>query len=295
MTPAQVIRRIQALCGEDGTDFVAKTKRLYEELEALDDGNILTHIEEGGMIPEDIGHDSSEEKLFAKYCDYLLARGLSLVGIPSKTITERADAADVEGEAIVDQQRYRIVGDAKAFRLSRTAKNQKDFKVDALDRWKKGVEYAVLLGPLYQYPTRTSQIYQQAIEKRVTLLSFTHLGFLIKHRASLNPSALHALWSGHAGLAPSKEAHPYWARIDELVCAAAGQNLTVLRDYKRAVLRKVHKRADEQLAHWAKRRQEIEEMSPEQLRAKLIRAERIDSNIKTISGFIKSLEGATEL
>jgi hypothetical protein len=37
----------------------------------------------------------------------------------------RADSADVEGAT----KDYTIVGDAKAFRLSRTAKNQKDFKV----------------------------------------------------------------------------------------------------------------------------------------------------------------------
>ncbi len=295
MTPAQVIRRIHMLCHDGDKDFVARTNQLYKDLDELSNDNILTHIEEGGMIPEDIGHDSTEEKLFAKYCDYLLARGLSLIGIPSSTITERADAADVEGVAVVGQERYRIVGDAKAFRLSRTAKNQKDFKVDALDRWKKGAEYAVLLGPLYQYPTRTSQIYQQAIEKNVTLLSFTHLGFLIKYRASINPLSVRAIWSDYSSLPNSQKAHPYWAKIDELVSAAAGKNVKFLRDYKIDVLHKVHIRAEEQLSHWENRRKEIEVMTPDQLRAKLIKAERIDSNIETIAAFIRTLEGVTDL
>jgi hypothetical protein len=235
--PVQVISRIHALCSDRAQGFVAKTERLYKDLDALGDADILTHIEEGGMIPENIRHDSSEEKLFAKYCDYLLARGLTLIGIPSKPIVKRANAADVEGEAVLKNKHYHIVGDAKAFRLSRTAKNQKDFKVDALDRWKKGAEYAVLLGPLYQYQKSKGQIYEQAIEKRVTLLSYTHLGFLIKNRASIEPSALRSLWSGYAGLPSSQKAQPYWTKIDELVCAAVGQNLKVLRDYKVTVLK----------------------------------------------------------
>ncbi len=57
---------------------------------------------------------------------------------------------------------YSFVADAKAFRLSRTAKNQKDFKVQAMDDWKHSKTYAMVVCPVYQLLTRTSQIYQQA-------------------------------------------------------------------------------------------------------------------------------------
>ena len=47
----------------------------------------------------------------------------------------------------------------------------------------------MLVAPLMQYPTSKSQIYEQAIKRNVTLLSYTHLHFLlifIKERVCRN-------------------------------------------------------------------------------------------------------------
>jgi hypothetical protein len=41
------------------------------------------------------------------------------------------------------------IADAKAFRLSRTAKNQKDFKIQAMDSWKRGKPFAMVVCPIY--------------------------------------------------------------------------------------------------------------------------------------------------
>ncbi len=78
---------------------------------------------ECGIIPERFDHDSSEEKLWAKYCDILLAHTWTHLAIPAEVLRARGDSADVFGRTSA----YTVVGDAKAFRLSRTAKNQKDF------------------------------------------------------------------------------------------------------------------------------------------------------------------------
>ena len=134
------------------------------EVSADDLGRQLIHC---GVIPEQFAHDSSEEKLWAKYCDILLGKPFDLLGIASEVIRVRGDSADVRGAA----EGYSIVADAKAFRLSRTAKNQKDFKIDAMDDWRRSDTYACLVAPMYQYPSRRSQIYWQAIDKNVTLLS----------------------------------------------------------------------------------------------------------------------------
>ena len=75
---------------------------------------------------------------------------------------------------------YSMVSDAKAFRLSRTAKNQKDFKVSALSAWRRDNDYAVLCAPYFQYPAKTSQIYSQALSNNVCLLSWEHLIFMIE-------------------------------------------------------------------------------------------------------------------
>jgi hypothetical protein len=132
-------------------------------------------IIECGILPEMFQHDSSEEKLWAKYSDIVLAKCFTYLGINSIVLRTRGNSADVFGKAPT----YTIVGDAKTFRLSRTAKNQKDFKVKALDDWRREDTYAVLVSPLLQYPTNKSQIYNQAIERNVTLISYTHMKLLL--------------------------------------------------------------------------------------------------------------------
>jgi uncharacterized protein YydD (DUF2326 family) len=86
---------------------------------------------------------------------------LNFLGIETIVLGARGNSADVFGKT----KNYTIVGDAKTFRLSRTAKNQKDFKVSALDTWRRENNYAVLVAPLMQYPTKKSQIYEQAVKK----------------------------------------------------------------------------------------------------------------------------------
>ena len=99
-------------------------------------------------IPESIKPDSSEEKVYSKYTDTLLSLMFNFIGIPSKVLAARSDSADVVS---VDKQfGLDFVSDAKAFRLSRTAKNQKDFKIAAMDKWKGYRSQAILVCPVYQ-------------------------------------------------------------------------------------------------------------------------------------------------
>ncbi|WP_228484234.1 HindIII family type II restriction endonuclease, partial [Leptospira borgpetersenii] len=106
--------------------------------------------------PESYGHDSSEEKLYSKYTDALISECFKYLGLNSIVLTERADAADVE--VVCDN--YSFVADAKVFRLSRTAKNQKDFKVQAMDGWRNTKDFAMVVGTKYQRPRKLRQKYQ---------------------------------------------------------------------------------------------------------------------------------------
>jgi hypothetical protein len=115
---------------------IAKTKDAFDQLEkylfSIDKYELSENLIQCGTLPEMFEHDSSEEKLWAKFSDILLAKALNNLGIKAEVLGARGNSADVFGKA----DNYSIVGDAKTFRLSRTAKNQKDFKVNALDSWK---------------------------------------------------------------------------------------------------------------------------------------------------------------
>ena len=115
---------------------------------------IVDHLRLCGNIPEYYGHNTSKEKLYSKYTDAVLSLAYRSIGIRSSVLKERSNVADVEAYA----KNYSFVADAKSFRLSRTAKNQKDFKIEALHRWKYGKPFAMIVCPIYQLPSRNSQI-----------------------------------------------------------------------------------------------------------------------------------------
>jgi hypothetical protein len=242
-------------------------------------------------------HDSSEEKLWAKFCDILLAHAWTYLSIPARVLRARGDSrencpcgttfsADVFGET----SDYTIVGDAKAFRLSRTAKNQKDFKIRALDDWRKSNTYACrencpcgttfsLVSPLYQYPKRSSQIYQQAIERNVTLLSYTHLRFLLDHYRGQD---LSPLWRLGKALPKSKNAQQYWEAVDETSCEIIGESKSKLEDYKQAAISKIKKLGKEGIDFWKAKIDAYRNLSQQEAVAMLIKAERIEAKIQTI-------------
>jgi len=68
-------------------------------------------IIECGILPEMFEHDSSEEKLWAKFSDIVLSLALNYLGIDSKVLRARGNSADVFGQTI----NYTIIADAKRF------------------------------------------------------------------------------------------------------------------------------------------------------------------------------------
>ncbi|MBI5563075.1 MAG: HindIII family type II restriction endonuclease [Deltaproteobacteria bacterium] len=239
------------------------------------------NIIECGILPEMFPHDSSTEKLWAKYSDIILAHTLGFLGIPSEVLRVRGNSADVFGK----NAEYSIVGDAKTFRLSRTAKNQKDFKVKSLDDWRKKDNYVVLAAPLIQYPSRKSQIYAQAIDKNITLLSYTHLSFLLEyhHGQDIRP-----LWETSERLRTSlktaehENSASYWKEIDRTVCRITDKLHEDLRRHKESEIVRSKQLGNEGIAYWRGIIRKYKNLSKEEAIARLIKAEKIESKIRTI-------------
>lgn len=161
------------------------------------------------------------------------------MGFTSIVLKERADVADVECVS----QEYSFVADAKAFRLSRTAKNQKDFKVQAMDNWKHGKPFATVVCPAYQLPSRTSQIYQQAATRSVLVFTYTHLALGVRY-ANLagkdNAAALlHDVFKTVEALNPSKNATDYWQAINRAILDF-DERLSTLFLYKLTKIQLLH-------------------------------------------------------
>lgn len=269
---------------------VAKEKDAFDNLEKyllnISQKKLGKNIIECGILPEIFSQNGSEEKVWAKFSDIILAHALSFLGIETSVLGARGNSADVFGKT----EEYTIVGNAKTFRLSRTAKNQKDFKISALDTWRKKNNYALLVAPLMQYPTNKSQIYEQAVKRNVTLLSYTHLHFLLDF---YDGNDLRELWETGKRLALLDESEHekfqvYWNEIDRMVCGIVGQNAEKLTEYKLLEIEKTKQIGNEGISFWKNKIAEFGKLSKEEAIRLLIKSEKIEAKIKTIERAIKT-------
>jgi type II restriction enzyme len=178
---------------EKGT-FEASTDLIQTLVFSLSKKELIPLITEIGAIPKDIKPDSSEEKLYTKVSDIVLAKCFHELGLNATVNKERANCADILAKSVFHN--YSLVGDAKSFRLSRTAKNAKDFKVKSMADWKGDNDYSILVCPYYQYPKSKSQIYGQALNDNVALFSWEHLAILLENTIPENAEVnLSNLWN----------------------------------------------------------------------------------------------------
>lgn len=289
ITEEALVRRkhwVQRLKNVSG-DFSSNSQNILTELRRdieSDKISVLTqHLRLCGNIPEEYKHDSSEEKLYSKYTDNLLSLTYNLMGFNSIVLTERSDAADVE----ILAPDYSFVADAKAFRLSRTAKNQKDFKVQAMDDWKKGKDYAMIVCPIYQLPKRNSQIYIQASTRNVCIFTYSHLALLLAYfdieGSSRTRELLQKVFEIVPALNPSKNASDYWLPINQTIISASKAMRDLWRIEKIASEESIEAAKEEGLRYFAQEREKIMRMSHDEAIQEIVRLRRIDNNVKTIS------------
>jgi type II restriction enzyme len=277
MRLSETSQTIFDLCEDSSLTFTGRTTKIIRSVLSSNLSEVLEHLDGAGIIPESFGHDSTHEKLFAKYSDAVLAHALSFLGMKSSVLEERADSADV----VAELDDHTLVGDAKAFRLSRTAKNQKDFKVEALNQWRKGADYAVLLAPLYQYPKQNSQIYSQACRYNVTLFSYTHLAFLLRNKPE-QPEELRALWEIAGSIPPTTKARIYWTAIETKLLEITRRNQSDMRKAIRDTYASLPEQAEEQVRYWEVEKQRLQELPHDKAVDELIKALKIDSKIEVI-------------
>lgn len=270
--------------------FFNATEKLNEFISTTD--NFLDLILQIGIIPESIAHDSTEEKLFSKASEAVLSRAFRELGLKSTVLSERADSADVIAKSPIYD--YTLVADAKAFRLSRTAKNQKDFKVGALSGWRKDNDYAVLCSPYFQYPRSQSQIYSQAIDNNVCLLSWEHLIFMLTHEIKENENInLSTLWNFGETLSNkvivSQKKKCFISEFNKFLLSSIGQTQA---DFDKALtvrIEDITNRGRTEKSYWENERKVITGYTREQAITELIKAKKIDEKIRQINLYIRGI------
>lgn len=187
-------RLIQLIESLKSLDFKEASDKIQSFIDILNKDELVDLVRGVGILPESLKASSSEEKLFSKAGDIVLSKSFELLNLNAKPLEQRGNAADALASSV--EYRYSLVADAKSFRLSRTAKNQKDFKVKALSEWREDNDYAVLVAPFFQYPTTNSQIYKHSLDENVLLFSWEHLAILLSLGiAETSSFTLEQLWN----------------------------------------------------------------------------------------------------
>ena len=272
--------------------FPDATQRLQERIYALDRAHTIQLVSQIGSIPEDIGHDSTEEKLYAKVSDILLAKSLIEMNLEATVLTQRADCADVVAQS--HYHRYSLVGDAKAFRLSRTARNAKDYKVNSMAIWKGDSEYAVLVCPYFQYPKSNSQIYKEALSGNIALFSWEYLYILLKEGIRESSSInLSALWNQSGIISKTTTVS------NSKSCFLNQQNQNISKilkitpekfyEYFNSVKDLIVERGNTEIQYYEQEIERVKQLNREEAIAEFLRNLKLESKIATIRGFIDQI------
>jgi hypothetical protein len=287
----EVLTLIDNWVDEGTNDFPTMSKDIEGVLGKLERHELVEVVEQIGVIPEKYEHDSTHEKLYAKMSDCVLSYVFRQLGFDARVLSERGDSADIIARS--KYHRYEFVGDAKVFRLSRTAKNQKDFKINSMDKWRGDSDFAVVVCPLYQYPSTSSAIYAQVLDTGVALSSFEHLLFCLANgvmetsNVSLKPLFNYpGTVSARSVHAERKQAQPIFDALNNAVARVSGRSVPEFEEFRRECLATVSSRAKIEIDFWVDEVSKIRKMSLDEAREALIVSRKIRSKIECISEYI---------
>lgn len=276
----------------ENNDFISSSNEMQNIVFSLSRNEVVDLITDIGIIPEDISHDSSEEKLYSKTSDIMFAKVLECMDFDVNVLRERADAADIVARS--KYHGYSLVGDAKVFRLSRTAKNAKDFKVDSMVNWRRDNDFSVLSCPYFQYPTASSQIYKEALNGNVMLFSWEWLYIFLQEGIQETPSlSLKDIWNQSAiigtktSVANSKKR--FIEEQDDNICRIIGisnENVKIHFDH---IKEKIRERGNNEILYYRDEIERVKNMDREEAVAELLSRMKLNSKIETIQKFINKI------
>lgn len=281
------------IMNSSGLNFIEASNRLQHIIFGLSRADVLGLITEIGTIPEDIGHDSTEEKLYTKVSDILFAKALKEMNLEVQVLSQRADCADIIAQS--HYHNYSLVGDAKAFRLSRTAKNAKDFKVTSMVHWRGDCDYSVLTCPYYQYPKSNSQIYKDALDGNVSLFSWEYLYILLKEGVSETANfCLKEIWNQSAIIAENtlvgNSKSNFLTVQNRNIANIIGIGQNDFADYFDEVKEILINRGFTEISYYENEIKRVKQLNREDAIKELLISMKLDSKISTIKQFIDQLK-----
>lgn len=171
---------------------------MYYLQEEYSDEELCNLLACAGFIPDMYASDSSEETLFSKLVEALVAEWARRMGYQVQLIKEKSSYEDVN----IIIGRKVVVCDAKSFRLGRSqaAPNVKDFlKLEDIRKWRS--RHKDSLGGLVTYPdthewakSSDAYIYCSTKDCPTVMLPYVYLAMLLHFKDRFEPHTLADMW-----------------------------------------------------------------------------------------------------
>ncbi len=147
--------------------------------------------------------------------------------------------------------------------------------------WKQGKKHAVVVGPLYQFPTKTSQIYQQAISSDVCIMPYAHLAVLVSYGEVAGYEAAQTMLLGVleaiSALNPTKDSLAYWRQVNDTMLQSDGAMRDLWRAEKEASVEALAASKAEALEFLASERERIMRLSRDDAIKQLLNGSKLAS------------------
>jgi hypothetical protein len=209
------------------TNTTAGLQILQKELALFTDQQFAFLLTHSGFIPDHYGDDSSEETLYSKLIEALVAQWGQRLGFDVNLPTAKSSTEDVT----IMRQLEVIVADAKSFRLGRSqaAPNTKDaIKPEDYAKWIARHTTRTAIGGLTAFPSKFdwqkgSDVYLYSSNanegKRILLLFYEHLAFMLLNKATLNKGGIFEILKNYHKLfpEPTKSRDAYWIVINDAI------------------------------------------------------------------------------
>lgn len=156
-----------------------------------------------------------------------------------------------------------------------------------MDGWKKGKDYAMVVCPIYQLPTKNSQIYQDASISNVCIFTYSHLSLLVnysnKYGQNNGEKLLKKIFHCVESMNPSKSSIFYWQNLNGIILNHSKDMMELWKLEKKISNESLFVAKEIDLEFLAKERERFMRMSHTEAVRELIKISKLENKITIIN------------
>lgn len=148
----------------------------------------------------------------------------------------------------------------------------------------------MIICPIYQLPNRNSQIYLQAINSNVCIMTYSHLSLLVRYAHEVGKSdaedLLHTVFKTVSSLNPSTSAINYWKGINKTILGYSKSILKLWQDEEQAITESIEISRMDDLYYLSSERYNTINMTRQEAIQLIIKSSKIDKKVSAIKNIV---------